>query len=279
MIVDRISQFLTAESKDIPQAILDEVGKLAQYSFARQFGKREDKPKTLRLSSIGKCPRSLAYGLLGFEEDGKEIDSRAKCTFWNGDQIETLLVMLMRSAGLDIRDYGLNQKTVEIDGVQGHPDGVLRIGDEQAGYEDVLVECKSMSSFSFKTFQEQGHIDPSYQYQIQAYLHALGLKRCVIVGFNKDAGVFHEFIVNKDQTIVDDVLRRIGTLRAVTKELLPERPYGPSDKGLLPWNCLYCGFWRTCWPKAERIVVSGKYKLKLNENENTSDGVDVGSVE
>lgn len=263
MIVDAINRFLTEESKDIPQTILDEVGELAKRSFSRQFGKREDKPGTLRLSSIGKCERAQAYKLLNYEEDGKEIDSRAKCTFWNGDQIETLLMMLARSAGLEVKSYGLNQKTVDIEGIEGHPDGIL----EHNG-KDVLVECKSMSSFSFKRFQEENYIDPTYQYQIQAYLYALGLDQCVIVGFNKDAGVFHELIINKDQTIIYDVLRRIRSLKGATQENLPERPYQPDARNFLPWQCRYCNVYKTCWPSSELVLVGKAYRLRVKDVKN-----------
>lgn len=288
MIVNEINRFLTAESQDIPQAILDEAGKLASYSFARQFGKREERPATLRLSSIGSCTRKQAYKILGYEDNGKEIDSRAKQVFFQGDICELAIVSLAKAAGVNITDSGLDQKAIEFDGIQGHADGVITIGDEQAGYERVLLEVKSMSSFSFKNFENQ-QIDEGYRYQCNAYMEALGLNRTCIVALNKDSGVLAEWIIPKQKEIVDDIRNRIAILRAVTKETLPERPYHPDAKGFLPFYCLYCNVYKTCRPNAERVLVSNRYKLRdpddgdgsnlqRKQNENTSDGVDVGSV-
>lgn len=267
MIVDRINAFLDGEGKTIDEAILNEVATLSRWAFQRQFGVREQRPSTLRLSSIGKCMRQQSYKLLGFEENGQEIGARAKMVFLMGDLTELAVVQLALAAGCSITDYGMNQETVEIDGVEGHPDGIIN--------GDTLLEVKSMSSFSFANFQDQ-EIDESYRYQINAYMDALKLEQCCIVGLNKDAGVLHEWIIKKDPAIVSDIVRRIGSLRAVTKDSLPERPYEPNAKGFLPWQCLYCGFWKTCRPDAERVVVSGRYKLK--ENENQRNDSHVGSV-
>jgi hypothetical protein len=263
MIVDKIHKCLDANDQPIDEAILEQVAKLARYSFARQFGPRVDKPKTLRLSSIGKCMRQQAYGLLGYEEAGKEIDSRAKMVFFQGDMTELALVQLAKAAGCNITDCGLEQRTIEIDGIEGHPDGIIHNG------KDTLLEVKSMSSFSFSNFQDQ-QIDESYHYQINAYLHALELEQACIVGLNKDAGVLHEWILQKDQNVVDDIKRRIVVLRKVTKEALPDRPYTPNEKGILPWQCLYCAHWQTCRPKAEKVLVSNRYKLRDLSNETTS---------
>lgn len=278
MIVDKINAFLTDSGKTLDEVVLADVAILARHSFQRQFGIREEHPITMRLSSLGKCMRQQAYRLLGFEENGKEIDARAKMVFFMGDLTELAIVQLARAAGCNITDFGMNQKTVEIEGIQGHPDGIID--------GDTLLEVKSMSSFSFQAFQDQ-QIDEGYRYQCNAYMHALGLSQTCIVGLNKDAGVLHEWIINKDQTIVDDIIRRIGELRAVTRDSLPRQPYSPNEKGFLPWQCLYCGFWKTCRPNAERVVVSGKYRLRepnstdvrKKENENTSDASYVRSAQ
>lgn len=252
MIIDRINAFLNGEGTSIQEFVLEDVGKLARYSFQRQFGIREEHPPTLRLSSIGKCMRQQAYKLLGFEENGKEIDARAKMVFFMGDLTELSVIQLAVAAGCPITDYGLNQKSVDFNGIVGHPDGIIG---------DTLLEVKSMSSFSFQSFQDQ-QIDDGYRYQINAYMNALDLNQCCIVGLNKDVGVLHEWIIKKDQTIVDDIVRRIAELKIVTRDSLPAKPYFPNEKGFLPWNCLYCGFWKTCRPTAEKVLVSSRYKLR-----------------
>lgn len=256
MIVDKINAFLNADGKTIDEMILKDVGDLSRWAFSKQFGEKEKRSGALRLSSIGRCMRQQAYKLLNTEENGKEIDARAKIVFFMGDLVELSVVALARAAGCDVSATGGNQVVVEIDGVSGHPDGLLI--DSGKRY---LLEVKSMSSYSFKEF-ERGVIDEGYRYQCNAYMHALDLKQCVIVALNKDAGVLAEQVINRDPATVSEIQRRINRLKLITPETLPERPYQPDSKGFLPWQCLYCAHWKTCWPKAEKVLVSNKYKLK-----------------
>ncbi len=256
MIVDRINTYLAAEGKPIDEAILADVANLSRWSFAKQFGEREDRPGTLRLSAIGKCIRQQAYKVLQFPENGKEIDPRARMVFAMGDLTEIVVVALAKAAGCDIRVTGDKQSTVQIDGIEGHPDGILFESDKS-----YLLEVKSMSSFSFKDF-ERGVIDDGYRYQCNAYMHALNLTQCVIVALNKDAGVLAEQVINLDPAIVVDIKKRIVTLKAVTADTLPRRPYEPNALGFYPWQCLYCAYWVTCHPTAEKVLVSNRYKLK-----------------
>lgn len=257
MIVDKINAYLSGQGKTIDEAILSEVGELAKWAFSRQFGERQERNGDLRLSSIGRCPRQQAYKLLGFEENGKEIDARSRMVFLQGDFVELAVVGLIKAVGIKVEGTGANQKDVEIDGVRGHPDGIVTI--EGNAY---LLEVKSMSSFSFKDF-EAGVLDDGYRYQVNAYLEALGLSKAIVIALNKDAGVLSEMVVSRDDIIVTDIKQRIKDIRSATKEDLPYKPYAPNEKGWLPWQCLYCGFHGTCWPDAQKILVSGRYKLAI----------------
>ena len=254
MIVDKINTYLSTEGKTVNQAILDDVGSLAKYAFFRQFGVREAKTPEIWLSSVGHCVRQQAYNLLGFTPNGKEIDSRAKMVFFQGDMTELAIIQLARQAGCDISDCGMTQAKAELDGARGRVDGILHDNGNS------LVEVKSMASYAFERF-EGGDVE-QFLHQTNAYMHALGLGRAVIVGLNKDSGVLHEHVLNKDLSVVDDIKKRIATIRAATKENLPSRPFGPDEKGMLPWNCLYCAHSKTCWPNSGKVLVKGRYKLK-----------------
>lgn len=255
MIVNRINAYLSGRGKPIDQVILDEVKELAGYSFQRQFGVREERKITAPyFSSIGKCLRQQAYGLLDFPPDGKEIDSRAKTVFFQGDMVELAIVQLAKVAGCNLTGTGFEQSSVEWNGMRGRPDGVL-----DGKY---LVEVKSMSSYSFVRF-EAGDLDESYRYQCNAGMLALNLAQTIVVGLNKDAGVLHEMVIDRDLAIAEDIQKRLVTLGSVTKETLPDRPYEADKKGYLPWMCLFCAHWKTCWPAAQKILVSGRYKLAL----------------
>lgn len=261
MIVDKIESYLNNKGKEIPETILEDVSLLARWSFERQFGIQKESEYSLRLSSIGKCLRQQAYNVLGFEKNGKEIDARAKTVFFQGDMVEMALVQLAKVASCNIIDCGKDQKTVELEEIPGHPDGIFT----NEFNKNFLLEVKSMSSYSFSDFQN-GQIDEGYLFQINAYLAALGLEECVMVGLNKDAGVLHEHLVKKNPEFVRKIFENIKTLKSVTKENLPPRPYSPNDKGVYPWQCNYCAHRGTCLPNAELVLIKNKYQLKQKEN-------------
>lgn len=269
MIVDKINQYLSTEGKAVDEAILKEVSTQAAYAFGRQFGQREERTtRTPYFSSIGKCLRQQAYGLLGFEPNGKEMDSRSKMVFFQGDMVEVAIIEVAKQAGCNISVAGSGQESIEIDGMRGRPDGILH--DAGAVEEDgtmlrpawdYVIEVKSMSSFSFKDF-ERGQLDDAYRYQCNAAMHALGKDKTVIVALNKDAGVLAEMVINKDPEIIRDIQERLDTLKKCTKDDLPYRPYQPDAAGFYPWQCRYCAWFKTCLPKAELVLVKNSYKLK-----------------
>lgn len=257
MIVDKINLYLASQGKAIDEAILAEVSNLARHSFERQFGIREEREVVKPyFSSIGRCIRQQAYKILGFVENGKEMDSRSKMVFFAGDMAELAIVQVAKVAGCEITACGLQQESIELEGMRGRPDGVLN-----GAY---LVEVKSMSSFGFKDF-ERGVLDEGYRYQCNAGMEALKLDKCVVVALNKDAGVLAEMVISKDPDIVADIKERIGVLSKATKESLPDRPFKPDAKGFYPWNCRYCAWYKTCLPNAELVLVKSSYKLKSKE--------------
>ena len=261
MIVDKINQYLSTTGKELDAALLDEVGKLASYAFQRQFGVREERVVTKPyFSSIGKCLRQQAYKLLGFEEAGKEIDSRAKMLFFQGDMVELAVVELAKVAGCNVSGTGFEQEATEWNGLRGRPDGVVD-GTH-------VLEVKSMASYSFERF-EQGQLEDSYRYQCNAAMESLGLAKTVIVAQNKDSGPLCEMVIEKDPAIVEDIRQRLSVLGNATKEMLPERPYAPDAKGFYPWQCRYCAFFKTCLPNAELVLVRNKYSLKEKARETT----------
>lgn len=266
MIVDRINEYLSGSGKAIDEGILLDVGSLMSWSFRRQFGEQEVRTGEIRLSSIGRCLRQQAYKALGFEENGKKIDARSKMVFFQGDAAENAIVHLAKQAGCMISSSGQTQIEVDVDGIKGHPDGLLK--DPSGTY---LLEVKSMSSYGFAEFQ-RGMLDEGYRYQINAYMYALKLTQAVVVALNKDAGVLAEMVISLDPEIALEIQRRIRVLKAVTEKTLPDRPYHPNEKGMYPWNCLYCAFHETCLPHAEKVIVGKSYKLKEMSHATTVKG-------
>ncbi|MEN6414404.1 MAG: hypothetical protein ABFC84_16830 [Veillonellales bacterium] len=266
MIVDKINQYLTKNEKTINEAIFYDIGKLASWTFRRQFANeegRETKGK-LYLSSIGKCPRQLAYAYHGFEKKGKEIDSRAKIVFWTGDLVEMTVTNLAKLAGVNLLATGLQQITVDfpVNGtvVKGHPDGLVLNGNLY------LLEVKSMSGYGFEKF-EKGEVEESYLAQVNCYLDALHLNEAIMVALNKESGVLAEKRIVKDMAVVERCKKNAEAVLHSTPENLPPAPkeYDRNDKGFYPWQCLYCAYWGHCRTNAEKVLVKNSYKLKEKE--------------
>ena len=253
MLVNLINSYLDGTGNKVYADIIHDMGDQAQSIFIRQFGERKERDAGLYLSAIGKCQRQLAYNLLGFEQAGKEIDARAKMVFTMGDLTELVITGLIRQVGVTLTDQ---QKEVAINGILGHIDGIVAVGGKK-----YLLEVKSMSSYSFDKF-DKGEIDPSYIYQVNAYMYALGLDECIFIGLNKDSGVLGEMVITKSGLLCENIEARIKKVTSATKETLPEQDFKPDEKGILPWNCLYCAYWQTCRPKAEKVLMGKSYKLK-----------------
>lgn len=266
MIVDKINQYLSAPENlgATQESIAYSIGQLASYAFRRQFMEaEEEKTGTLWLSQAGRCPRQLAYRYHGIEKKGKEIDSRAKIVFWQGDMAELMILQLARLAGCNIMATGTSQITVSIQidntEIRGRPDGLL-LEDGQT----YLVECKSMPSYSYERF-EKGEIDNSYIAQINMYLYASNLQEAVIVAFNKDNGLLNERIITKNEEVIRNTIDGFLQVLHSTPEKLPAPKYQPDAKRYYPWQCVYCAWWGHCIPNAEKVVIGNRYQLRRKE--------------
>jgi hypothetical protein len=269
MIVDKINKYLSENEYISDKNARYTVEKLAGWSFERQFmtnSERENKGK-LYMSSLGKCPRQLAYGFHGVEKSGRGMDGRSKMVFFQGDVSELTIVNLAKLAGCNLVATGLDQITVSmtIDGfvIQGHPDGILY--DNGKAY---LFECKSMSSFSFKAFEKDGTIDKTYKTQLSLYCSSLGLDTAILVALNKDNGVLAEHTFTKDESLLADCKKNISAVLASTADKLPEPMYQCNEKGVYPWQCNYCSWFRKCRPTAEQVLVGKNYQLREKVNDN-----------
>lgn len=256
MIVEKINKFLSEEKTNIEQAIVSEFALMASESFRRQFITDREERNGISMSSCGKCPRALAYKFHGFKEEGKEIDTRGKMTFFFGDMVENAIVAIANLAGCAIESTGKNQLEVVAhicgNAIKGHPDGI--IGER-------LFECKSMNDMAYQRF-ERGEIDDTYRAQANMYMMKLGLKECIMLAMNKNTSVLGELIIKFDPKIVSNTIESIESVVKSTKDILPEPRFTANDKGFYPWNCLYCAYWGHCKPNAKKVLVGKAYKLK-----------------
>ena len=280
MIVDKIEKFLNQRgSKNIKDALLEEFLSACEDGLLRQFYiEREEKHK-LYLSGIGKCLRAQAYNLQGYKKC-RPITPRLKTTFFFGDLIEAMVVVLAKSAGVEIYD---EQKRVKLVNVSGKIDGKLDVGDRT-----YIVEIKSMSDASFKNFKRLGYIDNKFGYVSQANSYAYADGGCdgwIHLGVNKNTGHMFESIHEKDEELFHKTVYDISRLNDCIHpeefdriEPIEETYYKkPTGNYKLDFVCAYCDYNLTCFgDKITEVIVKGKpvfYVGPITETKQNKDGV------
>jgi hypothetical protein len=222
-----------------------------------------EEPRTrgnLRLSAIGKPDRQLWYDV----NSKKEIEDLAPSTrikFLYGYILEELLLLCASIAGHKVTDQ---QKEVNVEGVLGHQDAMI---------DDVLVDCKSASGFSFKKFKDNKLLedDPfGYIGQISAYAQANGVNEAAFLVIDKSSGEI--CLTPVHQMEMDNAKNRVKHLKGmVVNAHVPDRCYAPVPDGesgnlKLAIGCIYCNHKRECWSNANqgKGIRAFKYSRGLN---------------
>ena len=222
-----------------------------------------EEPRTrgsLRLSGIGKPDRQLWYDV-NSKHDIEDITPSTRIKFLYGYILEELLLLCSSIAGHKVTDQ---QKEVNVEGVKGHQDSMI---------DDVLVDCKSASGFSFKKFKENSLLedDPfGYIAQISAYAQANGVDKAAFLVIDKSSGKLCLTPVHQMEMI--NAKERVKHLKGmVGNSRVPDRCYAPVADGQsgnlkLPIGCVYCSHKRECWSDANqgKGLRAFKYARGLN---------------
>jgi hypothetical protein len=114
---------------------------------------------------------------------------------------------------------------------------------------EYIIDMKSCAYQKFAELQKLGAdaVDIGIKVQQNIYMHAMGIKKCLLVFVNKNATQDLEVILDYDPKVITYATIAIETVKAATLDALPKRDYESNDKGILPWQCAYCGFLTTCW--------------------------------
>ena len=203
-----------------------------------------EEPRTkgnLRLSAIGKPDRQLWYDV-NSKKEIEDLKPSTRIKFLYGYILEELLLLCASIAGHKVTDQ---QKEVNVEGVLGHQDSMI---------DDVLVDCKSASGYSFKKFKNNNLIedDPfGYIAQISAYAEANKAERAAFLVIDKSSGEICLSPVHQMEMI--NAKERIKHLKGmVTNDHVPDRCYDPIADGesgnfKLAIGCIYCSHKRECW--------------------------------
>ena len=203
-----------------------------------------EEPRTrgnLRLSSIGKPDRQLWYDV-NSKKEIEDLKPSTRIKFLYGYILEELLLLCASIAGHKVTDQ---QKEVNVEGVLGHQDSII---------DDVLVDCKSASGYSFKKFKDNNLLedDPfGYIAQISAYAEANKVNNAAFLVIDKSSGEICLTPVHQMEMI--NAKERVKHLKGmVSNDRVPDRCYAPLADGesgnlKLPIGCVYCGHKRECW--------------------------------
>ena len=203
-----------------------------------------EEPRTkgnLRLSAIGKPDRQLWYDV-NSKKEIEDLTPSTRIKFLYGYILEELLLLCASIAGHKVTDQ---QKEVNIEGVLGHQDSMI---------DDVLIDCKSASAYSFKKFKQNNLLedDPfGYIAQISAYAEANQVNKAAFLVIDKSSGEICLTPVHQMEMI--NAKERVKHLKGMVSNIhVPDRCYDPVADGesgnlKLAIGCVYCSHKRECW--------------------------------
>ncbi len=228
----------------------DQLGKaIADVCYAR-FIERHERAKqdpsfTLRMSNYGLPIRKLQYEAK--YPTNEKYDGPTLLKFLVGDITEAILLFIAESTGHTVEH---RQTTLEIDGIEGHPDALI---------DGVLVDVKSCSSRAFRDKFMDGSLfngNDSFAYfpQIKSYEEALKVSDSGFLASNKETGEL--CFLRTPKHLQYAVKEKIADTK---KALEPDAPLAPrcypdveEDNGnrTLGSDCGWCRFKTRCWSDA-----------------------------
>ena len=243
LVEDIYSLFTSDEPTKIPANVLQDFAKDVTDAVVNSLTEERKPRNNLRLSMIGQPARKVWYSVRSTEQE--ELAGSDYIKFLYGDILEALLVFLSKVSGHKVSDQ---QKQVVLNDVVGHQDAVV---------DNVLVDFKSASSFSFKKFTE-GMVfkdDPfGYVAQLSAYAQANNAKEAGWVVIDKTTGQIAYCPVHRMEMI--NASQKIDYLRNAIKGSEPpsrcydDVPDGKSGNMQLAVGCNYCPYKFDCWSDA-----------------------------
>ena len=269
LVEDIYSLFTSNEPTKIPANVLQDFAKDVTDAVVNALTEERKPRNNLRLSMIGQPARKVWYSVRSTEQE--ELDGSDYIKFLYGDILEALLVFLSKVSGHKVSDQ---QKQVVLNDVVGHQDAVV---------DNVLVDFKSASSFSFKKFTE-GMVfkdDPfGYVAQLSAYAQANNAKEAGWVVIDKTTGQIAYCPVHQMEMI--NASQKIDYLRNAIKDSEPpsrcydDVPDGKSGNMQLATGCNYCAYKFDCWSDANngkglrafQYANSVKYLTKVDREPN-----------
>ena len=234
-------------SEDNLACFLENLGNSIRETFDGGKRNRTREPK-LVASNYGLPPRRLWFTMN--TKGAKNFNGAQRINFLYGNIIEEMILMFVKEAGHEVKE---EQKRLVVEGVSGKTD---------ARIDDMVVDVKSASSFSFKKFKDGDFIldndaDPfGYKYQLGLYMANSAEEKGAFLIVNKENGQMVSCILdNKDD--IPDVYHKIEQDKIIIEQdappidkCYPDIPSGKSGNMILHKLCSFCEFKDICWQDA-----------------------------
>lgn len=247
-----------------------DTAKLAEVLDRRLNQEISERPR-LRMSNLGApCERQLWYKI-NIPDKAEPLKGNVLLKFIVGDVLEELVLSIAEACGHRVEH---RQRDVEVNGVQGHIDGIV---------DGVLVDVKSASSFSFDKFR-RGLSDSTDSF---GYLSQLGLYghstreqvdqgargTAAFIAVDKQHGHIHvdkHKLEERDWESITEAKKEM-----VASSEPPPRAFHPVAEGKsgnlkLDVNCSYCPFKYECY-KGLRAFLYSKGPVYLTHVEREPD--------
>jgi hypothetical protein len=170
-------------------------------------------------SSLAHCPRKLYEAYLTPTHIKIGQDPRLQRVWDNGHNVHDRIQNYLYKTGLLVEDEVLICDT-EFE-ICGHTDGLLNINGNFG-----VLELKSINRAGFVSLLVPS---PDYILQMNVYMHCLDLDWGILLYESKDDQSFKEYLVTRDQEIIDQVLGKIMYVKKYVKLGYPPPKHENKD--------------------------------------------------
>ena len=207
---------------------------------------RKSKPKGIGRyypSEAGSCLRKVWYSY----KYPKEIDPELRKVFEMGNILHDFVVEVLKSEKTPSVKLLESEVpfTLKVEDflISGRVDNIILVEINGKKY---IVEVKS-TRFLFDKPQKHNIM------QLQLYMHALKIHNGMLLYIEKNSLNSRLFEIKFDKKIVEDVMKRFGSLhKNITEDVLP-LPEARLEKEEMGWRCKYCEYGDKCFEANPRV--------------------------
>ena len=179
---------------------------------------------------------------LGLNNQRPIDDPRVLRIFELGNQVETVVINLLKQAGVTVYEKDQEGKQFQVsflDGsLQGSIDGVVTgIPESERPH---LLEIKSYNNARFNTLCKESvsKSDPKYFTQVQLYLKGLNLEKALFIAYNKDTSDLYEERIDYDPFEAEIAINKV--------QKVIESKDGLNLDTTKNYKCIFCNHKDVC---------------------------------